>query len=304
MKGWIIIALALLLVVLLLVLLRRTSGLTSGASTCTACPAKTAGTYYTSINGCATAACSTSAACPATENGTSYLPDGSCVDATQSQPNGFSGAGSCQYSCNPGYVNYAPYTCRLATPTDPRSTVWSTGQMIQSAPVVISVPKPPAPTNQPSGLIAGGSVSSYTISLDLYYSGKQWSDWFGILEMGAYPAVWLTPRTAEGVGAFGVQTVPGSGYLDTNNVRNVPVNTWFNLVAVYNAATGTCSLYYNGTNVASSTPLGAIWPSPLPRMVFNSRGHTETTVAVTNIYWWNSALSDAQAAQLVIPAAR
>ena len=115
MKQWIIIVL--LLVVLVIVLLRRTSGLTSGASTCTACPAKTAGTYYTSINGCATAACSTSAACPATENGTSYLPDGSCVDATQSQPNGFSGAGSCQYSCNPGYVNYAPYTCRLATPT-------------------------------------------------------------------------------------------------------------------------------------------------------------------------------------------
>ena len=197
----------------------------------------------------------------------------------------------------------APLVFTASTPTDPRSTVWSTGQMIQSAPVVISVATPPAPTNQPSGLIAGGSVSSYTLSLDLYYSGKQWSDWFGILEMGAYPAVWLTPKTTEGVGAFGVQTVPRSGYLDTNNVRNVPVNTWFNLVAVYNVAAGTCSLYYNGTNVASSTPFGAIWPSPLPRMVFNSRGHTETTVKVANIYWWNSALSDAQAAQLVIPAA-
>ena len=56
MKGWIIIALALLLVVLLIVLLRTTSGLTSGASTCTACPITTS-QYYTAASGCGIASC-------------------------------------------------------------------------------------------------------------------------------------------------------------------------------------------------------------------------------------------------------
>ena len=58
MKGWIIIALALLLVVLLIVLLRTTSGLTSGASTCTACPITTS-QYYTAASGCGIANCPT-----------------------------------------------------------------------------------------------------------------------------------------------------------------------------------------------------------------------------------------------------
>ena len=42
---------ALLVVVLLLVLFRRTSGLTSGASTCRACPITTS-QYYESATGC------------------------------------------------------------------------------------------------------------------------------------------------------------------------------------------------------------------------------------------------------------
>ena len=58
MKGWIIIALALLLVVLLIVLLRTTSGLTSGASTCTACPIVPS-QYYTDTTGCGIANCPT-----------------------------------------------------------------------------------------------------------------------------------------------------------------------------------------------------------------------------------------------------
>ena len=58
MKGWIIIALALLLVVLLIVLLRTTSGLTSGASTCRACPITTS-QYYTAASGCGIANCPT-----------------------------------------------------------------------------------------------------------------------------------------------------------------------------------------------------------------------------------------------------
>jgi len=57
MKGWIIIALALLLVVLLIVLLRTTSGLTSGSSpTCSACPITTS-QYYTAASGCGIASC-------------------------------------------------------------------------------------------------------------------------------------------------------------------------------------------------------------------------------------------------------
>jgi len=107
---------------------------TGTGTTPTTCPAKAAGTYYTSINGCATAACSTSAACPATTNGTSYLPAGSCLDATQSQPNGFSGAGSCLSSCNSGYVKSAPYSCVLAPPITCPSGQYLSGSTCTNCP--------------------------------------------------------------------------------------------------------------------------------------------------------------------------
>jgi len=75
---------------------------------CSPC-SKPAGTYYNSINGCSTSACY-SASCPAVANGTPYLPSGSCVDADQSQPSGWSGAGSCNVTCDTGYQQ-AGYFC-------------------------------------------------------------------------------------------------------------------------------------------------------------------------------------------------
>lgn len=101
MKGWIIIAL--LLVVLLLILKRRVSGLRTGI-TCSACPEKASGTYYTALDGCATAACNSAANCPAVENATNTITG--CRDALLDpiQGNIYSSAGVCGFTCNSGYA--------------------------------------------------------------------------------------------------------------------------------------------------------------------------------------------------------
>ena len=101
MKQWIIIAL--LLVVLLLILKRRVSGLKTGI-TCSDCPVKASGTYYTDVNGCETAACSSAANCPAVENATKAITG--CTDAFLDpiQGNIYSSAGVCGFTCNSGYA--------------------------------------------------------------------------------------------------------------------------------------------------------------------------------------------------------
>jgi len=101
MKEWIIIAL--LLVVLLLILKRRVSGLRTGI-TCSACPAKAPGTYYTAVDGCATAACNSAANCPDVANAAKAITG--CTDAWLDpiQGNTYSSSGTCDFTCNSGYT--------------------------------------------------------------------------------------------------------------------------------------------------------------------------------------------------------
>jgi len=73
-------------------------------STSTTCPAKAAGTYYTDVNGCATAACKSAANCPAIENATNTITG--CRDALLDpiQGNIYSSAGVCDFTCNSAYT--------------------------------------------------------------------------------------------------------------------------------------------------------------------------------------------------------
>lgn len=89
--------LGLVIIIFILILNRHISGLTSSASQCANCPTKPSGTYYTSVNGCTTAACVTS--CPTVANGNNVLTP--CTDAMTASPAG--SAGSCTLTCNTGY---------------------------------------------------------------------------------------------------------------------------------------------------------------------------------------------------------
>ena len=89
--------LGLVIIIFILILNRHISGLTSSASQCANCPTKPSGTYYTSVNGCTTAACVTS--CPTVANGNNVLTQ--CTDATTANPAG--SPGSCTLTCNTGY---------------------------------------------------------------------------------------------------------------------------------------------------------------------------------------------------------
>jgi len=88
--------LGLVIIIFIIILTRRTSGLTSSNSQCAACPTKPPGTYYTSVEGCTTAACGT---CPTVANGNNVLTP--CSDATAANPSG--SPGSCTLTCNQGY---------------------------------------------------------------------------------------------------------------------------------------------------------------------------------------------------------
>lgn len=88
--------LGLVIIIFILILNRHISGLTSSASQCANCPTKPSGTYYTSVEGCTTAACGT---CPTVANGNNVLTP--CTDATTTKPTG--SAGSCTLTCNQGY---------------------------------------------------------------------------------------------------------------------------------------------------------------------------------------------------------
>ena len=89
--------LGLVIIIFILILNRHISGLTSSVSQCANCPTKSSGTYYTSVNGCTTAACVTS--CPTVANGVSTLIP--CADASTTNPAG--SPGSCTLTCNTGY---------------------------------------------------------------------------------------------------------------------------------------------------------------------------------------------------------
>jgi hypothetical protein len=98
MKQWVIIVL--LLVVFLIVLKRRVSGLSSGGTSCSPCPAKAAGTYYTYGSGCATAACGSVTNCPNVANATKTITP--CADGIANLTNG--SPGNCGFTCNSGYT--------------------------------------------------------------------------------------------------------------------------------------------------------------------------------------------------------
>jgi hypothetical protein len=97
MQEWIIIAL--LLVVLVIVLLRRTSALTSGPSTCTACPITTS-QYYTVASGCDTGNCPYGSA---STGASSDVGVRSCQCTGQTQLNSANECESCSLPVGKGF---------------------------------------------------------------------------------------------------------------------------------------------------------------------------------------------------------
>jgi len=194
----------------------------------------------------------------------------------------------------------APGPAPAPVPTDPRQSVWSSGQSIQGSSVVITAATPPTPANQPTGLTTGAAVNSYTISIDIKTSGKSagWFRVYGSDPHPGYPGIWIKPTPEPGV----IRIHFGPAAIDIPADKPVPFNSWVNIVVVYDSTAGTGTIYLNGTQVVTGTIPAFTWPSNL-NMNFNVGKLADINVSVANTYWWNSVLTPSQIAQLAVPSA-
>jgi hypothetical protein len=192
-------------------------------------------------------------------------------------------------------------------------SVWSSGQTIQSSPLEISTSTIPF-ANAPTGF-STTAAPSYTMSMDINIAqtGPSWRNVFNngshdCCDVNArHPAMFITGSD------FGVPNKIHIVHNATEDVnRNIVSNfaatlgKWFNVTFVVN--NGTMSTYFNG--VADATASGTFnWGAQNMQWRWNEyiqeyttrTQNTQGSVQVANVYFWPSALTPAQIAQLVIP---
>jgi Concanavalin A-like lectin/glucanases superfamily len=200
-------------------------------------------------------------------------------------------------------------------PVDPRASVWASGQSIQSAPFDTQAATT-AFTTSPTGY---SGTPTYTMSLDINIE-KTATSWRNIFAH--------QPTDSTGDGGNGNSSITRKPSLYITGLNSPPANrvqvvhqqagsdntsivtkfaatpgTYFNLTWVVNG--GVLKAYING--VLDSTVSAAFtWPSPdqpWTWMHANYAAYKNGAITVANVYWWNSALTDAQVAQLAIPSA-
>jgi len=182
-----------------------------------------------------------------------------------------------------------------------KQTLLATGQAIQVAEQTISVATPPTITTQPTGITATGS---FTLSIDINMSTLPGTGQLvRVIGQGVHPGnpgLWLFPAGADGTTWLRMHV--GNSAFDLVTGTAPPVyNTYYNITAVYDAPTHTCTLYYNGVSKSSSTgivPAGYVPPTPTD-FGWNQQKVTAPTIKVKNTYWFNKALTAAEVTTLV-----
>ena len=183
----------------------------------------------------------------------------------------------------------------------PLQTLKASGQEIQKNELVISGATPPVVATQPTGITATGS---FTLSMDLNMTTLPGAgQWLGVFGQGAHPkspGLWLA---AAGLTTTWLRFHVGGSGTDYPGTTPVPYNTYFNVTAVYNAATHTCTLYHNGVKIAENTTIDpTLFTPPTPtNFEWNQQKVTAPTVKVRNVYWWNKALTATEVALLAPP---
>ena len=173
-----------------------------------------------------------------------------------------------------------------------KQTLLATGQAIQVAEKTISVATPPTITTQPTGITATGS---FTLSIDINVSASV-PDWVCVLGQGPHPrhpGVWINNAGVPG----GIRFHMGAAAADYTSVFTF--GEYFNMTAVYNATTGTLTLYKNGVaNGSTTVASGQYNPSTPTNFEWNQQKVTAPTIKVKNTYWFNKALTAAEVTTL------
>jgi len=195
--------------------------------------------------------------------------------------------------------------------TDPRASVWASGQSIQSAPLDTQTTAPFA--TPPTGY-SGTPTYSMSLDINIAQTATGWRNIFshspatndGIVANARKPSLWVTGGPGQGNPPNRMHIIHQTGTNDNTNIVTTfaaTPGTYFNLTWVVSG--GVLKAYINGVLDTSGTISGAFtWPSPdQPWTWMNPTGATGKlgSITVANVYWWNSALTDAQVAQLKIP---
>jgi len=192
-----------------------------------------------------------------------------------------------------------------AGPTDPRSAVWSTGQLIQGAPLEVnkSITAPIAFTTFPQ---PAAGTPTYTMSIDINVAQGS-TIWRAIMQNGAPGGTtyvrqpWVNVVADAGALRLegGHTSMAGAG--QTLFPVATGFGTWFNYTFTVNSTAYTA--YINGTQVGRYAYTAAEGP-PTWKAVQTwewSGGNTLTSIQVANTYFWPSVLTPAQIAQLKVP---
>ena len=216
-----------------------------------------------------------------------------------------------------------------APATDPRSTVWTTGQKLQGDPLEIGTAVVPL-TTQPTL----PTTATYSISMDLnvaetspswrtILTSKDGCDWDHTASKptsnSRRPVIYIA---GTDVGARVSQLCinhtdsggnwQGDGF-QLNGVdrtgADFTLGKWFNLTVTMDSASKTGKLYIDGTLKGNFTaPNAFAWASPVTTWTwgntcYTDRGRNTQSIKVANAYFFQSVLTDAQVSKLVVPSA-
>ena len=213
-----------------------------------------------------------------------------------------------------------------APPTDPRSSVWSKGQLIQSAPLEIiqGVTAPIMFATQP---ILPATVT-YSVSMDMFITRQS----AGYLEFlasntgdswegpnGGHPALtsnhplaFVVPAADAGhVGGIGVRHNDATTNWDPmepatiSNTVKAKYGQWFNFVFRINGSTKKVETYIDGVLAGSTNYTNTpTWDSVPGRWSYGTSwkyNQDAGSTKVANVYFFNTYLADADIPKLKIP---
>ena len=221
-----------------------------------------------------------------------------------------------------------PASAPAPAATDPRASVWSSGQSLLSPETDLFTLKGTAFATKPTGvpntaaLIAANPTVNYTFSMDLKLAGTRPDalvQLFYHVSSGTglrTPAFFML-NNGWGAGHKGCPHVAhaaqpsGEGWIKAppnQPTPPVPDDVWTNVTVT--ASDKTVSMYINGntTPIATGSPPNngtLIWqpePDPANAWKWDCGGLTAAgQMKIANFYWWNTALTTAQIAQLKVP---
>lgn len=202
--------------------------------------------------------------------------------------------------------------------TDPRATVWSSGQKLQGDPLEIGATVIPF-TTSPTGYASQTTGAVYTMSMDLYIE-KAAASWRCVLSHepstgGDWPlsanlrrpSVYISGNDANPKDTIFPAHNDTTGTNQILNSVTITYGSWFNFTFVVNNKTMTS--YINGVQkntIISPNGTSMVWSLPEQPWNWNQGAYTATgsvsgSMKVANAYFWPSALTDAQIANLKIP---